>query len=374
MLGLYDRDGEREPGPTENGERAAVRHVSVPAAAVRGTYRLVQKDPAPYREQIIAFWKEYLPGTPAGRFDWMSNGNPAGPALWFFAVDTRNDEIAGVISVIPREVIMGGRRVRAGILGDFMVSRRHRVFGPGLLLPKTAVAELSKRGFEMFYTIPNAESEKVIRRMGFRHRESLYSMVKPLEVGYYLEKYMNRTSARLLSPLIRNGLALLSMERYIPSRGAFGETACIGAAFDALWDKMCRKEGSLRGDRSAAYLSWRYLCDPLRRYRVLTYRKKPGGKMLGCLFFMIDAGRLHIADIMSPGIIPVYKLLRRIVDIAKQEGCLSLTIDVGRTNPLLSLVRSFGFFNAGKDIALFFLGGPEESDTEYGFVGGDRSL
>jgi len=38
------------------------------------------KDPSRYREQILRLWDAYLPGTPPGRFDWMIEGNPAGPA------------------------------------------------------------------------------------------------------------------------------------------------------------------------------------------------------------------------------------------------------------------------------------------------------
>ncbi|MFO0754201.1 MAG: GNAT family N-acetyltransferase [Thermodesulfovibrionales bacterium] len=373
---LHLQCGAGEPGRrgTEGDAGSPVDSPPPAAAKGRGDYRIVQKDPAPFREQIAALWKEYLPGTPRERFDWMSCGNPAGPALWFFAEDARSGEIAGVISVIPRDLLLCGRRVRTGILGDFMVKRKHRAFGPGLLLPKAAVAELAGRGFESFYTVPNAESEKVIRRAGFRPAESLYSMVKPLEMEYYLEKYMSRPRARLLSPLARSAAALLSGERYITARGLFEETASVGRAFDVLEDEVLRTTGRARGDHSAAYLAWRYLCDPLRRCRVLTYRKEPGGRMLGCLFFVCDSGKLHIADIMAAGIVPVYKLFKKAAAIAREEGCLSLTLEIGRTNPLLSLVRSSGFFNARKDISLFSLGGPGEDGAAYGFMGGDWNL
>ena len=56
---------------------------------------LKTEDASPYRDQILEFWDEYLAETPPGRFEWMCEGNPAGPATWFIAFEEGMERFSG---------------------------------------------------------------------------------------------------------------------------------------------------------------------------------------------------------------------------------------------------------------------------------------
>lgn len=184
-------------------------------------FRIIQTNPVQFKEQVLEFWRNYLPGTPVERFEWMNHGNPAGPAVWFFAQEETTKELAGMISLTPKNMVVDGRTIRAGLMGDFMVDTRYRVFGPNLQLLRTVPAEMGRLGFQLAYTVPNAQSEQLVRRIGMKRAGAFKNFLKPLKAGYYLMKYanMNSFSISLLSPVIDAGLRMVSKETCIASRG-----------------------------------------------------------------------------------------------------------------------------------------------------------
>jgi hypothetical protein len=337
-------------------------------------FHVTQADPVKYKEQIIKFWEEYLPGTPAQRFDWLNNGNPAGPAIWFFAHDCKNNELAGVISIMPKEIIIEGRTIRGGILGDFMVSNKYRVFGPNLQLPKTVLSRLSDFGFNFAYTIPNPESEKILKRVGFKNAGVIHSLVKPLKTRHYLNKYLSSFAGRFMSPFADIGLRIISRETYISAAGVFEETSVIDETFDLLWDKIKLQQPHMIGDHNPSYITWRYLQNPLYKFRVLTYKEEFKGDLLGFIVFTIVQGKLYIFDIIAVSRTYIHKLLKKIVSIGWNENCLSINIDVFETNPLLPILKSFRFFDARGDIAVYSFGEQITSFQNCHFLAGDRNI
>src|SRR4030042_4579678 len=262
-------------------------------------FTVSQIDPIQYKDQILKLWEECLPGTPHGRLEWMHMGNPAGPAIWFCAFDNKTNEIAGVISVMPKELNLNGKPIRAGILGDFMVSSKYRVFGPNLQLPRTVLSHLSDLGFNFLYTIPNPESEKIIKRVGFKNAGVMHSLVKLLKTRHYLNKYLNSFAGRLISPFTDIGLRIISRETYVSAAGMFEETSVIDETFDLLWNKIKLQQPHMIGDHSPLYITWRYLQNPLYKFRVLTYKEEFKGDLLGFIVFTIDQGKLYIFTIIA---------------------------------------------------------------------------
>jgi predicted acetyltransferase len=337
-------------------------------------FHIIQADPMQYREQILKFWEAYLPMTPPQRFEWLNQGNPAGAAIWVLAFNRKNNELAGVISVMPKEIILEGQTVRGGILGDFMVSNKYRVFGPNLQLPKTVLSHLSDLGFNFLYTIPNPESEKIMKRVGFRKAGVMYNLVKLLKTKHYLNKYLNSFAGRLMSPFTYIGLKIISRETYVSAAGVFEETAVIDEIFDLLWNKIKLQQPHMIGDHSPSYITWRYLQNPLYKFRVLTYKEEFKGDLLGFIIFTIDQGKLYIFDIIAVERTYIHRLLKRIVSIARSESCLSINIDVFETNPLLPILKSFRFFDARGDIAMYSFGEQSTSFQDCSFFGGDRNI
>lgn len=337
-------------------------------------YYVIQNDPIQYKEMILKFWEDYLPGTPPGRLEWMNNGNPAGPAIWFFAFEEKSNELAGIISIMPKNIIQNGQSIRVGILGDFMVNKKYRVFGPNLLLLRTAQESLSNLGLKFIYTIPNLGSEGLIKRVGFKEIGVLHHFAKPLKISHYLNKRINSFTAHLISPFMDLALKIISRETYTSARGYFEEALRIDESFDLLWDKIRLNQSIIIGVHSSIYLNWRYFHNPLYKFRVLTYRKDSKGDVLGFIVFTIDQNKLYIYDIIALNKIHIYKLLKKIVRIGRNENCLSINIGVFSTNPVLRIIKSSGFLNAKEDFSLFSFSEHECSFEGCNFLYGDRNI
>ena len=75
-----------------------------------GKYNIIKTtDPSDFREQIINFWKDYLPDTTAYRFNWLLKGNPAGRTIWILAFLDQTDSLVGTVSLMPKEIMQKGK-------------------------------------------------------------------------------------------------------------------------------------------------------------------------------------------------------------------------------------------------------------------------
>lgn len=337
-------------------------------------FTVSQIDPIQYKDQILKLWEEYLPGTPPGRLEWMHLGNPAGSTIWFCAFDNKTNEMAAVISVMPKEFILNGKPIRAGILGDFMVGNKYRVFGPNLILPKTVLSNLANLGFKFIYTIPNTESVKLIKRVGFKNAGTLYNMIMPLDTRYYLKKYLNAITAIILAPLLRLGLKIISKETYISATGIFEEAVEIDESFNSLWNNIGQNESNMFGKSGSNYLKWKYFQNPLYKFRILTYRENRKEDLSGFIAFTIDQRRLLIFDLMTVDKKSAYKLLKKIIGIGRNEKCLSVNAEILESNALFPILRSCRFFDAKNYAALYSFGEFDWPSQNCNFFAGDRNI
>lgn len=335
-------------------------------------FQISRTDPVQFKAQILDFWDKYLPGTPPARFEWLGSGNPAGPAVWFFALDN-NNEVAGMISIMPKDVIVSGKTLRAGIIGDYVIHEKYRVFGPNLLLLKSALAGMGGMGFNFLYTVPNAQSELIIKRAGAQKVGSFKNFVKPLNAKHYLSKYVGPASQRLIAPFINAGLKMLSRETYTLSSGFLAEDPRLDESLDELWDGV-RNRFNMAGDRGSAFLKWKYLKNPLHLFRVLTLKERRGGSLKGFIIFNMEQGRLNIHDILAIDKASVNELLKGIVRTGRRENCISVNIEIFDTNPLLPTFTSFGFFDAKNDFGVFYIGEEDWPDNNCYLFCGDRNL
>ena len=275
-------------------------------------------DPARHRDQILRFWQAYLPGTPPERLAWMNSGNPAGAAVWFLAFEKGRDELAGTATLMPRRMYHADREIRAGILGDFMVDERYRVFGPNLQLLRAALGSQDDLGLAFIYTIPNTASLKVAERVGIREITALRCLARPLDLRFYLGKYLSAPLAAALAPAAGLALRLSSRETRLRRPPRVVETAAVGESFERFWELIRRTAHGLIGDRSAAYLRWRYLHNPLSRFRILVCDGGNAAEFGGYAVFCVSEGsRMEIYDIAA-------------LDKARRDALVKRLIAVGR--------------------------------------------
>jgi len=129
---------------------------------------------------------EYIPETLTTRYDWLIMGNPAGKTRWFLALDNQTKNLIGFITIMSRQFIWKLEKVLFGIMGDFVVEKRHQGFGPGIQLPRQVPDKAKDLGFSLVYTITHNGTLKIVERAGFRNKVQLGWIVKPLVFDRYV--------------------------------------------------------------------------------------------------------------------------------------------------------------------------------------------
>lgn len=330
-------------------------------------------DPWRYREKIVQFWSDNLPGTPIERFEWLVKGNPAGPAAWFVAFDDASQNIAGMISVLPRELKSDGKTIRAGILGDFMVAQKYRVLGPSISLLKAALKSSSDLGYAFIYTIPNSQSEKMIQHVGFKEVGRLFYLAKPLRIYNYLEKYIGSIAARTIGGFIEFGIKVLSRETYYPSRGIIEDVSVIDGSFDQLSEMVMKRENRISGNCTKEFLTWRYLKNPHYVFRIAALKDMEGG-LRGYAVYVIEGNCLEIYDLVARDNSVVQQLIRYVARVGRRSDCKSVYITVGPNSPWRDILKWNLFFDTKFDMKLYSWGNGELAKKEWCFFAGDRNI
>lgn len=335
-------------------------------------YKLVHTDPTPYKDKIFEFWDKYLPGTDKGRFEWMNN-NPAGLALWFMAWEESAGELSGTISIMPRKLFNKGKIIRAGIMGDFMIRSKDRIFGPSLMLPKFAISKGFDTGFDIIYTIPNSQAQKLIERIGFEKGMALKLMVKPLLTKHYLEKYLIIPFAKLAAPICDKLIILLAKETCSCGGGIVGEENSVDSSFDELWEIIRDRCQGIIGDHSGEYLRWRYFQNPQFVFRLLTLRGR-NNILLGYLIYSMGNGKLEVYDILVAEKSHALLLLRKLSGFARSEGGQAMYLRVSANSPLFLLLARCLFIKVRDDVKVHIIKKPDINLDEWSFFSGERNI
>jgi hypothetical protein len=235
---------------------------------------------------------------------------------------------------------------------------------------------MSELGFEFVYGIPNQASKKMMERAGLQEIGLLRSMVRPVSVKYYLEKHIPPVMATALSPLADRMLKWISRDTYLRPKGIFEEPRSFGEAFERLWkDKLAQHntDGAI-GDRRPSYLSWRYTENPEHAFRTTTFKRAGQRDLAGYLVFCVDYSKLRIYDLIATGEDAAHGLLKKAVNIAREEKCHGIYIDVFERNPLAKTLKLFRFMSTKDDTGISVLGCDQLKSCEWLFFAGDRNI
>jgi len=332
-------------------------------------------DPLPYRDRIVRMWQSCLPGTPSGRLEWMQKGNPAGPAIWFLAFEDGSDEIAGTLTLLPRKLYFNGKPLLAGALGDFMVDEKYRVFGPNLLLVRTVLAALDDLGLSFIYTVPNESSRMVAKRAGVRYSTRLDCYARPIDMSFYLRKYVPGPIAAIMSPAADLLLRLSSREIRRAPAVDVEETGEIGEAFDRIWDRMREERTGLIGDRSAAYMRWRYGDNPLSDFRFITCRMRGERDLSGYAVFSVrEENKVDVYDLQAFGDDCIAGLTRKLIAIGRAESRQAIYYIAPDWSPMFGELKRYRFFDTKDTLLLGFFGEPDISLEDWEFTSSDRNI
>lgn len=338
-------------------------------------FKIIQtKDPSPYKDQIVNFWDEYLSHTPAERYDWLTEGNPAGKTIWFVAVLEDIDELIGVVTLLPKVIYFNNRAFSGAIMGDLMVHKDHRVFGPTIKLCKAAVNYVQDHNMDFIYTIPNADSIQIPHRVGLKESIELNCYAKLISISYYLNKYLPDFICKITAPLIELFFRLISKETYIRLTGIFNEVSESGSFFDELDQKVRNTSDSLISDHSSAYLKWRYYQNPLNSFRILTYREGSDKGLAGYIVFSEGNDSIEIYDMFCLKNEYVDYILKKIIQIARKKKCRAIYFTVPGKSQWPKKLFSYRFIDAKSRMKVCWMAYNGISLDNWDFFQGDRNI
>lgn len=282
-----------------------------------------------HRESLAALWRENLSDPRIvdaipERIRWLYERKPGGPALTWLAVVSGTEDVIGCGSLLRRDVVVDGRTVPAGLLADFAVTKRHRIAGAAITIQRAVAHGSAREGVELLLAYPNAKSLPIFQRLGYTPVGESRRWVKPLCTASMIRaRTKNGALARLAPPVADAGLALADRVRSIGSgegrRREFFEVDRADGRFDDLWERA-RATCRIGGERSAAYLNWRYAGFTTQRHRFFCCRDRATGALVGYVVYAVrDGGVATIEDLLGTNLLlPLAAHLRR-------EGVSSLS-------------------------------------------------
>lgn len=334
---------------------------------------LVHTRSVKYRDKIVQLWKQCLPGTPEDRFDWLAEGNSAGPAEWFLAIDEDSGNVVGTGSLMPRELFYNGQRIKGGIVGDLMVSPTARKQGIAQRIQRMISDSLEKLEMEFLYVVPNEKSNKLLVQAGIDKVFLLKYYLLPVNFEHYFKKIGFNLPVKL--PF--NFLQKLG-DRFIVSSSndkqySISVVSCFNQEYDALWEKVKEIPNTLIGSRSSAYLNWKYCENPVSDFRILQYRTL-SGVLVGYIIFSVSNSKLHIFELVSIKDEYYICMISKLREFAKTEHLDGIYLCTTKNNPLLNKLWWNGFFPIGGNLKILCKGEIFIEKHPWAFYETDRNI
>lgn len=306
--------------------------------------RIRQADVVKDRELLIQFLAENLPGQGgAAHYDWLYRDNPHGPARVWIATDEDSDRMIGAAAAFPRLVSVDGEVVRCWNLGDFAIAQGFRSLGPALALQRACLGPVMDGQVPFAYDHPSCTMMAIYRRLGIDAAGSVVRYAKPLRIddkvkGWARVPIISRSAASV-------GNLLLSLGEPGTGEGRDFRVSRFEGRFDQRFSDLDQAiAGRLRvvGRRTADYLNWRYLDNPLAPGVVITV--EDGKELLGYAVVSVREDVAVLVDFFSfQRSAVVNALLAAVVDIARQDRVQTLSAPVLETHPWIPLLEKWGF-------------------------------
>jgi len=335
-------------------------------------YNIVQVDSIKNKSDIINLWRNNLPDVSESRLEWMNN-NPEGSPIWFLAFHEEKKQIAGSISIMPRKVKINGKTYLAGIVGDFMVEKAFRAFGPALHLIKKVVGQYTELGFAFIYTFPNPGAEKLATRAGFEETTLIKKLVKPLRINRQLDKFIPHTFVNIISPGFNLALKLISKDTFVGTSIKCNEVTEQSPTSESFLKSIESKMPTL-GVRNIEYIKWKYQKNPHFHFKMFVLTNTIIDSVMGYILVSLQNNIVNIYDILFDDEENIKEILAGFLKYAREEKYDSVSIRISQ-NPLLTRVfKYFGFYDRNEHVSLLFAGDKNLLPEDLMFFDGDRNI
>jgi len=305
------------------------------------TYSICEPGLDDGRQAILDLWSRNLPDATPDRYDWLYGRGPATARV----LRSEPGDVVGAAGLMGRTIRAGGQVLQAAQAVDLNVDRSHRSVGPALRLQRTLAGMVDDGGLDLIYSFPNAASEAIQRRLGYKVLGTFGRWAKPLRCqdgikGWLRWPALRKAASALLDLLLR----LRSPETFTrrPAGLHVEVTDRFDARFDALWETAAPQFGTV-GERTSGYLEWRFHRSPGARHRVFCLGDSRR-ELLAYLVYSRRQRSVFISDFLFRGVEDFGVLLAEFIRVMRREKAEAvITVYLGPETVTRELAR-FGFF------------------------------
>lgn len=214
---------------------------------------------------------------------WMYEQNPGGRALEY--VTLNRGLISGHIAALPFRYKFGPRTLTAGLVINAITHPDFRGKGIFIILTELLNKRCAEAGIEFTFGYANSSSEKgCLRHLAYRELGRFPLWILPFRLPRIAAAQDPRPAAWLRAAARLAGPAARAWSLARRPLGQLGidvdRVAAPGPEFDGLWAFVREGYGNILV-RDRAFLDWRFVQAPTRRYEILAARKR--GRLLGYL-------------------------------------------------------------------------------------------
>jgi len=212
--------------------------------------------------------------------EWKYLRNPGGKAR-IFVMRNEKGKIQGILSYLPRIYRKSNlERINVVQAVDALIAPEAR----GKALYPKIIKHSTKEMKIPIYGFPNKRAEQIEVRSGWEILSPIDSWFFPVKIGDIT--FMKNI---LLARGIMNFFSKIYMKHMLARKGKIEIRGIeeFGAEHGMV-------ESGLSIERNAAFLNWRYIQNPFKKYTCLEFRKL--GKIIGYCVFFIDVNKADIYE------------------------------------------------------------------------------
>ncbi|HWP45685.1 MAG TPA: GNAT family N-acetyltransferase [Candidatus Limnocylindrales bacterium] len=277
------------------------------------------------------------------RFDWLYLNNPFGQARVWIATDIQTRSAVGMVSAFPRRIYIRGREELGWVLGDFCIHEKYRSLGPALQLQRACFAAADSARVAFCYDFPSLSMTAIYQRLQIHPFGQMVRLARPLRVDRKVREMVKIPI--LAQGLSKAGNLLLRLYDPYPGVNPALTISFLDGKFGEEFSLLAQEVGSRYEvclQRSAEYLNWRYLANPLGHYEVLTARQ--GEALLAYVIFAHTGEDAALVDLFG---IQDHKVIKSLVNYAgvllRKRGVITVSISLLASHPWVALLQDSGF-------------------------------
>lgn len=278
-------------------------------------------------------------------WDWKYFQNPSGEHIMYVALE--GEKVVGETGTIAVKIKYGDDSFPSSQTCDITVLPEYQKGGTFLKLYKLTNDENIIQNNLICYGFSVPTTLKISTKlMRFRPVCRVYRWVLLLNPTPYIAKKLKISSvSKILGYLGKIFIKLYSKRNYISSKDRVSEISRFDERFDQFWEERKRDYG-IMVIRDSAYLNWRYINNPVKRYKIFSYELD--NKIKGFIVLTTVIEELRRGIIMDIMVDPeerdaVDYLLSAAIDFFWNEKADVITIWVPEHIPLAKLIERWGF-------------------------------